>query len=158
MLARYNGFGFSDLPFGGLGDVSRQMDRLLSDFERGWLLRSPWPTATGPSLNSALRFQLEEQEGAWVLSADLPGVADEDLDIQIEDGTLTITGERKVNVPEGYQAVAQERASQKFTRSFQLASAIDTSAAQASLKNGVLEVRLPIAEAARPRKIAVASK
>lgn len=158
MLARYNGFGFSDLPFGGFGDLSRQMDRLLSDFERGWLLKSPWPTATGPSLNSALRFRLEEQEGAWVLSADLPGVAEEDLDLQIEEGTLTISGERKVNVPEGYQAVAQERGSQKFSRSFQLASTIDTNAAQATLKNGVLEVRLPIAEAAKPRKIEIATK
>src|SRR3954452_2815771 len=94
-----------------------------------------------------------------VLKADLPDVELKDIDVRVENQTLTIAGERKFEAPQegdgnkGYHRI--ERSYGKFVRSFALPSTFDTEKIAASYKNGVLSVSLPKKEAAKPRQIKV---
>ena len=91
-----------------------------------------------------------------VVHAELPGVEKDDIEIHVENGTLTINGERKraSEIEEG-KVYRLERAYGSFTRRFSLPKGLDASGVKASFKDGVLEVTLPKAEEAKPRKIEV---
>jgi len=93
-----------------------------------------------------------------VVHVELPGVEKDDIDLKVENGTLTIRGERKraSEIEEG-KAYRLERAYGSFTRRFSLPKGLDASGVKAAFKNGVLEVTLPKAEEAKPRKIEVAA-
>lgn len=82
----------------------------------------------------------------WVMLMDLPGATQEMLDVNVEDKVLTVGAE--TNLRENELAV-------KYTRSFNLSDEVDSGSIKAILKNGVLELTLPKAESAKPRKIAV---
>ncbi|MCA9545836.1 MAG: Hsp20/alpha crystallin family protein, partial [Myxococcales bacterium] len=100
--------------------------------------------------------RLTQQDDALTLRADLPGVADRDLELSLQEDVLTVTASREVAVPEGYEKVhAQERRPFKFTRSYSLPCRVDPEKVAARLENGVLEVRLHKAEAVQPRQITV---
>jgi HSP20 family protein len=97
-----------------------------------------------------------ETDNELVLKADLPEVELKDLDVRVENQTLTITGERKFERQEnakGYHRV--ERSYGTFARSFSVPNTFDTEKIGASFKNGVLTVTLPKKEAAKPRQIKV---
>ncbi|MDJ0763631.1 MAG: Hsp20/alpha crystallin family protein [Myxococcota bacterium] len=95
-----------------------------------------------------------ETDDAITLLADLPGVEKGNLDINVEDRQLTITG--SVNDPEkGLQSIYTEYGIGGYTRSFKLGDAIDPSKINAALKDGVLTLVLPKAEALKPRKIEI---
>jgi HSP20 family protein len=97
-----------------------------------------------------------ETENEWVLKADLPDVKLEDVDIQIENGNLTLKGERKFQKEEngkGYQRV--ERSYGTFARYFSLPDTVDSENVRADYANGVLTVTLPKKEVAKPRSIKV---
>ena len=94
----------------------------------------------------------ETVEGLVVL-ADLPGVVKEALDVRVEQNTLTIRGQARHGFPG--KAVYQEYAFVNFFRQFALSDTVDQSHITAALKNGVLTLTLPKAEAATPRQIAV---
>ncbi len=97
-----------------------------------------------------------ETENEWVLKADLPEVKLEDVDIQIENGTLTLKGERKFQQDEngrGYQRV--ERSYGSFARYFTLPDTVDSEKVRADYAQGVLTVTLPKKEVAKPRSIKV---
>jgi HSP20 family protein len=97
-----------------------------------------------------------ETENEWVLKADLPDVKLEDVDIQIENGNLTLKGERKFQKEEngkGYQRV--ERSYGTFARYFSLPDTVDSENVRADYANGVLTVKLPKKEVAKPRSIKV---
>jgi HSP20 family protein len=97
-----------------------------------------------------------ETADAIVLKAELPGVPREDVDIQVEQNVLTIKGERRSEKEVAEEACYRtERLSGSFLRSFHLPRAVDPEKIKATMKDGVLEVRLAKAEEARPRKIAV---
>lgn len=102
-----------------------------------------------------------ENENELVLKADLPDVDLKDVDIEIENGTLTLKGERKFERKEGgkegYHRI--ERSYGAFMRCFALPDSVDTDKVKADYKNGVLTVTLPKKEIAKPRsvKIEVAS-
>jgi HSP20 family protein len=153
MLTRWNDFGFGDLDRGlsAFGDLRREMDRLLEAFDRdsrvGEYLR--------PALGRMIRVSLFDSGEALLLRAELPGFTDEDINITIEQGSLTIRGERKEELPEGYSVHRQERGAMKFARSFTLPSLVDTSKVEATLTDGILELRMPKAEEARPREIEI---
>jgi HSP20 family protein len=92
-----------------------------------------------------------------VLKAELPGIAREDIDLRVENNTLTLRGERKRDTEvkqEQYHRV--ERAYGAFSRSFSLPSRIDTEKVRAEFKDGVLAITLPVKAEARPRQIEVA--
>jgi HSP20 family protein len=97
-----------------------------------------------------------ETENDLVVKADLPDVDLKDIDVRVENQTLTIAGERKFEKQDnvaGYHRI--ERSYGNFTRSFAVPNSFDTDKIAASFKNGVLSVSLPKKEAAKPRQIKI---
>ena len=97
-----------------------------------------------------------ETENDLVVKADLPDVDLKDIDVRVENQTLTIAGERKFEKQDnvaGYHSI--ERSYGNFTRSFAVPNSFDTEKIAASFKNGVLSVSLPKKEAAKPRQIKI---
>jgi HSP20 family protein len=101
-------------------------------------------------------MDLVESEEHFVLRADLPGMSEEDVNIEVEERVLTISGERKAEQAEskdGYHRV--ERAFGSFARSLTLPEGVNAEAVSASFDRGVLEVRIPKPEQRKPRKISI---
>jgi HSP20 family protein len=95
------------------------------------------------------------EDGA-VLTAELPGMNPDDLEISVVNETLTLSGNRVGDeVPENVKYHRQERRSGQFTRTFQLPFTVEVEQVEAVFKNGVLHLSLPRAESEKPRKIAV---
>ena len=97
-----------------------------------------------------------ETENELVLKADLPDVDQNNIDVRVENQTLTIAGQRKFEQQDsvkGYHRI--ERSYGNFTRSFAVPNTFDTENVAASFKNGVLTVKLPKKEAAKPRQIKI---
>ena len=93
-----------------------------------------------------------------VLRAEFPGVERDDIDVRVEDHTLTLHAERKREADfEDKNAFIRERTYGVLTRRFDLPETVDASRIDASFKNGVLEVTLPKADEAKPRKIEIAA-
>jgi HSP20 family protein len=130
-------------PFTGLRLFEDAMTRLMSEPRAN----RPW----SPSVD------IYENTDALILKADIPGVKTEDIDIRVENQTLTIRGQRKFEKEEnvkGYHRI--ERSYGEFVRSFAVPSTVETDKVQADFKNGVLTITLPIKEAAKPRQVKVA--
>ena len=94
-----------------------------------------------------------ESDETLTLMADMPGVAKEGLDINLEKGVLTINGE--VNLENRGKAVLREFSPANYYRQFKLSEHIDAEKSTAELKNGVLTLQIPKAESAKPKKIAI---
>ena len=100
-----------------------------------------------------------ETENELVLKADVPDVDPKDIDVRVENQTLTISGERKFeqeNASKGFHRI--ERSYGSFVRSFAVPNAFDTDKIDAGFKNGVLSVTLPKKETAKPRQVKVEVK
>ena len=125
-------------PLRELGTLQSEMNRLFNTVFDG-------PTPTGGTMRRWMpAMDLLESGDDFVLKADLPGMSEEDVTIELEDSTLTISGERKAEHEaegEGYYRV--ERASGSFSRSLTLPKGVDPEAVTASFDRGVLEVRIP---------------
>lgn len=134
-------------PFRQFRSLQSEINRLFDrDLETSNDQIAAWP----------IRVDIREDENQVVIKADIPGVAQEDINVNIDNGQLTISGERKFNDEankENYHRV--ERVYGRFSRSFQLSNTIDAGKIGASYKNGVLEVCLPKLEEAKPRAIQV---
>lgn len=96
-----------------------------------------------------------EREEDIVLIADMPGVDDRSLDITLEKDTLTIDGRVEETVPEGHRLRVTEYGTGDYRRVFTLSDEINKENIQATVKNGVLRLTLPKAEAVKTRKIPV---
>ncbi|MDQ2695665.1 MAG: Hsp20/alpha crystallin family protein [Pseudomonadota bacterium] len=96
-----------------------------------------------------------EDEKGITLTADLPGVSNDRLNLRVEQDTLFIEGEAVLETPEAMTALYAEIRNPTFRRSFVLSSELDAEAIQANLKDGVLTVHLPRREAFKPRRIQV---
>jgi HSP20 family protein len=96
-----------------------------------------------------------ETKEAFVYKAEVPGLAEGDVGVHVEDDTLIVRGERKSDVPEGYTVHLRERGPIAFTRKFPLPGRVDATSVTAELKAGVLTVTLPKAKDALPRQIPV---
>jgi HSP20 family protein len=137
---------FETVP--GLRAFEQTMNRLFSE-----------PNGAGRPWMPAV--DIWENEGELVVKADVPDVKFEDIHVDLENGTLTLRGERKFEkVPEtgekakgGYHRI--ERAYGAFERSFTVPETVDSEHVKADYKNGVLTVTLPKKESAKPRKINV---
>ena len=92
----------------------------------------------------------------YVLTADLPGIDPGSVDVDVDNGTLTISAHRTARSEESVQWLANERFFGRYRRQLSLGDGIDTGAISATYENGVLTVTIPVAERARPRKIEVA--
>ena len=101
-------------------------------------------------------MDLVEAEDHFVLKADLPGLGEGDVNIELQDGTLTISGERRAEHEQherGWYRI--ERAFGSFNRSLTLPDGIDPERIEASFSHGVLEVRIPKPEERKPRRISI---
>ena len=96
-----------------------------------------------------------EDENGITLQADLPGVAKEDLSIRVDGDTLTLEGEVKLGEPQAIEGVYAEVRVARYRRSFVLSRDLDTDKVDASMKDGVLRLRLAKSEQAKPRRIEV---
>lgn len=135
-------------PLREINSIQGEVNRLFNTFfdtpvsagERRWL----------PAMD------LVESEDHFVLRADLPGLSEEDVAIELEDGVLTVSGERKAEHEErkeGYHRV--ERAYGGFARSLTLPEGVDAEAIEAHFDRGVLEVRIPKPEERKPRRVSI---
>jgi HSP20 family protein len=139
-------------PARELGTIQNEMNRLFNNF-----FDTPNPTANRTYQRWIPAMDLVETEGDFVLRADLPGLSEQDVNIELEDNVLTISGERKSEHEErkeGYYRV--ERSSGSFRRSLTLPEGVEPDAVKATFDRGVLEVRVPKPEQRKPRKVAIA--
>ena len=98
-----------------------------------------------------------ESTDNYTLTADLPGLTKEHIHLTVEEGVLTLSGERKSERSENKEfGHRYERACGKFSRSFQLESGIDNNKIKAEFKNGLLKVALPKVEARKPFEVSIA--
>ena len=101
-------------------------------------------------------MDVTETDEQYVLRTDLPGISESDVNVELDDNVLTISGERKSEHEqrsEGFYRV--ERASGSFSRSLTLPEGVDADAIEASFDSGVLEVRIPKPEQPKPRKVQI---
>lgn len=96
-----------------------------------------------------------EDTGGITLYADMPGVAKDKLNLQVEADTLTIEGEVSLAMPEGMEATHAEMNVPRYRRVFTLSKELDTDKISAAFTEGVLKLRIPKAEHAQPRRIEV---
>ena len=147
MFFRWNDF---DRSFAALDDFRQRMDRLMYDYSRlseedHWLdTGTAWP-----------RMMLKDEGHQLRIYAEVPGLSDKDLQLSLNHNVLTIAGERRADIPEGYSVHRQERGSYNFSRSFSLPTRVESDGVRASYLDGVLTVTLPKAAEARPKQISV---
>jgi HSP20 family protein len=141
-------------PMGHLQSFQDEMNRMFNQFFRGSNAEEgSWghSTWTPP-------VDIYETDNALVFQAELPGVAKDEVNIEVHNNTLILRGERKHDATvqeDNYHRV--ERTYGGFQRVFTLPTAVDADKVQASMKDGVLELHLPKHEAAKPKRIAVQS-
>lgn len=136
--------GLSDM-FDQMNRMQRQLDRLLEHGGAGPLQFPP--------------VNIYANDDGAMITAELPGVDPNDLDISAMQNTLTITGERSIAQPaQGQTWHRRERGEGRFARTIQMPFAIDPDSVAARCRDGVLEVRVARPEEAKPRKIAVKSQ
>ncbi|PYT14358.1 MAG: molecular chaperone [Acidobacteria bacterium] len=136
-------------PFRDFATLSDSMNSVLNDS----LFRLA-PTETVGSWLPPV--DIEEESDRVVLRAEIPGVSRDDIDVSVENGTLTLRGEKKQERKiEAENAYRLERFYGSFSRSFVLPTRINAERIKATYKDGVLEVVLPKAEEAKPKKIKV---
>jgi HSP20 family molecular chaperone IbpA len=113
--------------------------------------------APEPATEAALMPPVDviEDSTGITLYADLPGVSKDKLNLHVEADTLTIEGEISLGTPEGMEAGHAEVSLPRYRRAFTLSKELDASKVSAELKNGVLTLRIPKAEHAQPRRIAI---
>lgn len=139
-------------PVRELTSLQSEMNRLFNTF-----FDSP---TTGNAGNGVRRWipamDLVETDDHFVLKADLPGLNEGDVNIEVEDNVLTVSGERKSeheDKREGYYRV--ERSFGSFRRTLTLPEGVDPEAVSATFDKGVLEVRIPKPEQRKPRRVAI---
>jgi len=140
-------------------DPARELDTLQGEMNR--LFSSFFDTPRGGGNGAPARrwipaMDLVETEDHFVLKADLPGVAESDVNIELESNVLTISGERKTEheaKKDGYYRL--ERTTGTFSRALTLPEGIDAEAVTANFDNGVLEVRIPKPAEAKPRRVQI---
>ena len=136
-------------PFESLSDIREEMNRL---FDRSFLGR----TDGGLQGEFAPAIDVIEEKENFLVRADLPGLSKEDVTVSLQDNYLTIRGEKK-HETETKEAnyYHRERVSGTFLRTVGLPTTVDAKKIEASFKDGVLQVRLPKSEAAKPKQIEV---
>lgn len=115
-----------------------------------------WPDMVQNDVNFPVDVKVENDD--FVITALLPGVKADELDIQVVNDTVTIQGEFKVERDENSEFLLTERPSGRFSRELTFPMALDPTKAEAQVDNGVLTLRVPKAESARPKTIKVVAK
>lgn len=139
-----------DRIFGTMDQFRNQMNRFFEDLEEGqqyFSRRGGWP-----------RTNFYDDGDNIIVRAKVPGVSEDDLNIQIHNNLLSISGNRTTSPQAEYAVLRQERLTDTFSRSFTLPVEIDPDKTTALLKNGILTLKLAKAQAAKPKKITVTAE
>jgi HSP20 family protein len=138
-------------------DPIRELDSLQTDMNRLFDRFFGAPAANGTAGRRWIpAMDLTETDNSLVLRADLPGVSEDDVEIEVKDGVLTISGERKSDHEEkgeGFHRV--ERSFGRFSRALNLPDGVDADQVEANFDAGVLEVRVPKPEETKPTRIQI---
>ena len=140
-------------------EPARELNSLQSEMNR--LFNTFFDTPTSGRNGGDVRrwvpsMDLVETDEHFVLRADLPGLSEQDVSIELDDNVLTVSGERKVEQEEkreGFHRV--ERSFGRFRRSLKLPDGVDADAIAATFDKGVLEIRIPKPEARKPRRVEI---
>jgi HSP20 family protein len=139
----------------GVLSFQRAMNRLFDDFFRGWGIEPAWhfgerelaPLAFTPRVN------VTESDKEVKVSADLPGLEEKDVSVEVDEGNLTIRGERKEEKEEkGKSWYRREQTFGSFHRVLPLSSSVESGKAKARFKNGVLTVTIPKREGEKSKR------
>lgn len=136
-----------------MANIIRQLDP-LDELFRGFFVR---PVDFNAQQTPSIRMDVKEQEGAYLVHAELPGVKKEDVHVTVDGNQVAISAEVKQekDVKEGERTLRAERYFGKVSRSFQLAQDIDDTQASAKFNDGVLELVLPKRAAAASKRLTV---
>lgn len=142
MLMRSIGPSMSlwDRPLGWVGPFDDVIENLFTPSRSA---------AAGP------RFVSHDDGQALRLAAELPGISEQDFEVSVEGQTLTVSGRRHTQAPEGYRYLRRERDQYGFSRSFTLPNYLDLNGVEAELEDGVLRILIPRRPEAQPRQIPV---
>jgi len=140
-LVQYQRPGLLWPTFGRLTSLQDELDRLFETPALAW----------SPALD------VHEDKDSYTVRIEVPGLRREDIEVSLQDGSLTIAGERKVEtIKEGTEVHRQERCYGKFSRVLTLPATVAADHVKAAYKDGILTITLPKAEEAKPRQINVA--
>jgi HSP20 family protein len=138
-------------PFREMASLQDRVNRIFADV---YSRRDDDVMTRGAWILPVDIYQTDQHE--LVLKAELPDLDREDITLKIENNTLTITGQKRMDsAVKEHQYHRIERTFGSFSRSFNLPPAVDTNAIAADYKNGVLTVRLPLRDEAKPKQIQV---
>ena len=138
--------------FSAMDLLRNRMDKVFEGFDSSFLND---PVFSIPS--NSPRTNLLEGGDHFEVQAEVPGVSKEDLNIKIQGKYLEISGERTVDVPEGYKIHRSERVGSSFSKSFTLPDNVDADNVDGTLKDGILYLNLPKLEAVKPKQITIKS-
>jgi HSP20 family protein len=144
-------------PFEDLVRLQREVNRLFDDSSRG-AGNGRAPAETASARTWAPMVDICEDANEILFKIEIPGLKQDDIDIELTGETLTVKGERKfedTDRKENYIRV--ERAYGKFQRSFTIPVPVNHEAVRASYRDGVLEIHVPKAEAVKPKKVQVSA-
>ncbi len=138
-------------PFGEFAQLHHSINRVFSD---AYAQSETAPSSPRPWAPPVDIFQNGDKE--VVLKAEVPDMSREDIDITVDNGTLTLRGEKKLSADvKGEHFHRIERRYGSFSRSFSLPETVDAAKVAAEYKNGVLTIRLPLREESKPRQVKV---
>jgi HSP20 family protein len=129
----------------GWEDLFRGFDQIVREFDRDLPLTS---FGSAPA-------ELTEEDGRFVLKVEVPGVPEKDIHVDLNQGVLTVSAERKVEAPAGYNVRRRERSDMRFSRSYALGDRVDPEQTTAEVKDGVLTVSLAKSTKAQKKSITV---
>lgn len=138
-------------PFRDVVSIQDEMNKLFDDFFGRPVLRTEWTeSAWNPSVD------VSEDKDNVIIKAEMPGINKEDIKISVQDGVLTLKGEKKQEKEEkdkNYHRI--ERSYGSFCRSFQLPTSVKSDKVKAGYKDGVLSIALPKTEEVKPKEIPI---
>jgi HSP20 family protein len=138
-----------DRDFAGFGAVSalfRDMDRWLRESDTAQETSAGWPA-----------IHARNEATGYELTVDVAGLTEKDVRLDVHRGVLTLSGERKLSVPDGFKSVRRERSAARFSRSVQLPEDVNPDTVEASMRDGVLSIRLPKRAGVEPKRIQIST-
>ncbi len=148
MNVRFERYPVARNAFGDVFDFEREVNSLFENF-----LGTPWGRVAGSGYP---RLDIAESGDETVIAMELPGVKKQDLKVLVQDGLLTVSGERtSPALPEKAKWIRNEVESGSFSRTIELPHPVKQQEISAELNDGILRIHLPKAEEIRPREIRV---
>ena len=138
-------------PFDGLDRFQSRINELFDEtFGRPRMAQTTAPGLWHPAVD------ILESKDSYLIRAELPGMKKEDVHLEVQEGALTLSGERKLEEPaNGVEYHRVERVAGRFSRSFYLPQTIKQEDIKATFRDGMLEVHVPKADEAKPKQIAI---